>query len=207
MLVKLVGIFANVWRWQILLRGQGIDLELRLPHQHVLHRPLLRHRHAEHDGARRVAALRDDPAHAPAGRVHDGARGRAADRARRPLRRDPPLHAVRRPHHAGPVVRRDGRRDEGAVRRRACSSACCSSSSRAGSAACLRLVPTRAPAQLRRQRDRRRDRVLDASRPSAARARAWRSSARSRRRSCTSATRCRSRRRTCTRARCCSRRP
>jgi hypothetical protein len=24
--VKLVGIFANVWRWQILLRGQGIDL-------------------------------------------------------------------------------------------------------------------------------------------------------------------------------------
>jgi glycosyltransferase 2 family protein len=25
-LVKLVGIFANVWRWQILLRGQGIDL-------------------------------------------------------------------------------------------------------------------------------------------------------------------------------------
>jgi uncharacterized membrane protein YbhN (UPF0104 family) len=27
MLVKLVGIFANVWRWQILLRGQGIDLK------------------------------------------------------------------------------------------------------------------------------------------------------------------------------------
>ncbi len=27
MLIKLVGIFANVWRWQILLRGQGIDLE------------------------------------------------------------------------------------------------------------------------------------------------------------------------------------
>ena len=26
-LVKLVGIFANVWRWQILLRGQGIDLK------------------------------------------------------------------------------------------------------------------------------------------------------------------------------------
>ena len=26
MLVKLLGIFANVWRWQILLRGQGIDL-------------------------------------------------------------------------------------------------------------------------------------------------------------------------------------
>ena len=24
--IKLVGIFANVWRWQILLRGQGIDL-------------------------------------------------------------------------------------------------------------------------------------------------------------------------------------
>ena len=24
--VKLVGIFANVWRWQVLLRGQGIDL-------------------------------------------------------------------------------------------------------------------------------------------------------------------------------------
>src|SRR5207247_1260141 len=24
--VKLVGVFANVWRWQILLRGQGIDL-------------------------------------------------------------------------------------------------------------------------------------------------------------------------------------
>jgi len=27
MAVKLVGIFANVWRWQILLRGQGIDLK------------------------------------------------------------------------------------------------------------------------------------------------------------------------------------
>ncbi len=27
MLVKLVGIFANVWRWQILLRGQDIDLK------------------------------------------------------------------------------------------------------------------------------------------------------------------------------------
>ena len=27
MLVKLVGIFANVWRWQILLQGQGIDLK------------------------------------------------------------------------------------------------------------------------------------------------------------------------------------
>jgi len=26
MAVKLIGIFANVWRWQILLRGQGIDL-------------------------------------------------------------------------------------------------------------------------------------------------------------------------------------
>ena len=26
MTIKLVGIFANVWRWQILLRGQGIDL-------------------------------------------------------------------------------------------------------------------------------------------------------------------------------------
>src|SRR3989454_6454538 len=26
MAVKLVGVFANVWRWQILLRGQGIDL-------------------------------------------------------------------------------------------------------------------------------------------------------------------------------------
>src|SRR5438034_785205 len=26
MAIKLVGIFANVWRWQILLRGQGIDL-------------------------------------------------------------------------------------------------------------------------------------------------------------------------------------
>jgi uncharacterized membrane protein YbhN (UPF0104 family) len=26
MAVKLLGIFANVWRWQILLRGQGIDL-------------------------------------------------------------------------------------------------------------------------------------------------------------------------------------
>jgi uncharacterized membrane protein YbhN (UPF0104 family) len=26
MMVKLVGIFANVWRWQILLRGQGIDM-------------------------------------------------------------------------------------------------------------------------------------------------------------------------------------
>jgi len=26
MLVKLLGIFANVWRWQILLRGQGIEL-------------------------------------------------------------------------------------------------------------------------------------------------------------------------------------
>ena len=26
MLIKLVGIFANVWRWQILLRAQGIDL-------------------------------------------------------------------------------------------------------------------------------------------------------------------------------------
>jgi hypothetical protein len=25
-LIKLVGIFANVWRWQILLRGQGIDM-------------------------------------------------------------------------------------------------------------------------------------------------------------------------------------
>jgi uncharacterized membrane protein YbhN (UPF0104 family) len=28
MAVKLVGIFANVWRWQILLQGQGIDLKL-----------------------------------------------------------------------------------------------------------------------------------------------------------------------------------
>lgn len=27
MLVKLVGIFANVWRWQVLLQGQGIDLK------------------------------------------------------------------------------------------------------------------------------------------------------------------------------------
>jgi uncharacterized membrane protein YbhN (UPF0104 family) len=27
MAIKLVGIFANVWRWQILLRGQGIDLK------------------------------------------------------------------------------------------------------------------------------------------------------------------------------------
>jgi Lysylphosphatidylglycerol synthase TM region len=27
--VKLVGIFANVWRWQILLAGQGIDLRFR----------------------------------------------------------------------------------------------------------------------------------------------------------------------------------
>src|SRR5207253_8967394 len=26
MVIKLLGIFANVWRWQILLRGQGIDL-------------------------------------------------------------------------------------------------------------------------------------------------------------------------------------
>src|SRR5207237_4193803 len=26
MAIKLLGIFANVWRWQILLRGQGIDL-------------------------------------------------------------------------------------------------------------------------------------------------------------------------------------
>lgn len=26
-LIKLVGIFANVWRWQILLRGQGIDMK------------------------------------------------------------------------------------------------------------------------------------------------------------------------------------
>jgi uncharacterized membrane protein YbhN (UPF0104 family) len=25
--IKLVGIFANVWRWQILLRGQGIDMK------------------------------------------------------------------------------------------------------------------------------------------------------------------------------------
>src|SRR6266852_2776178 len=29
MAIKLVGIFANVWRWQILLRGQGIDLGFR----------------------------------------------------------------------------------------------------------------------------------------------------------------------------------
>ncbi|MBI4517217.1 MAG: flippase-like domain-containing protein [Deltaproteobacteria bacterium] len=28
-LVKLAGIFANIWRWQILLRGQGIDLTFR----------------------------------------------------------------------------------------------------------------------------------------------------------------------------------
>ena len=26
-LIKLVGIFANIWRWQILLRGQGIDMK------------------------------------------------------------------------------------------------------------------------------------------------------------------------------------
>src|SRR5258707_432287 len=25
-LIKLIGIFANVWRWQILLAGQGIDM-------------------------------------------------------------------------------------------------------------------------------------------------------------------------------------
>jgi hypothetical protein len=60
-LVKLVGIFANVWRWQILLPRPGHRPHVRLPHQHVLHRPLLRHRHAQHDGPRRVAALRDDP--------------------------------------------------------------------------------------------------------------------------------------------------
>jgi uncharacterized membrane protein YbhN (UPF0104 family) len=28
MAIKLVGIFANVWRWQILLQGQGIDLKV-----------------------------------------------------------------------------------------------------------------------------------------------------------------------------------
>ena len=61
---------------------------------------------------------------------------RAPARAGRPLRGDPALHAVRRTHHAGTVVRRAGRRDEDADRRHAALRRAASCCSRRGSAAC-----------------------------------------------------------------------
>jgi hypothetical protein len=186
--VKLLGIFANVWRWQILLRGRA-STRLRLSSPDVLHRALLRHRHAEHDGTRRVAALRDDPAHAPAGRVHHRARRRARARLVGLFTRHPPLHAVRRAHHAGQSLRRAGRRDEVPLVAASTLFAVSILLQPELVPRLLRLVPARRRAS-RQRRSTRRPRT-----PTGAHlvlALASPSSASSRRRSCTSPTRCRS---------------
>src|SRR3989442_1646855 len=132
---------------------------LRLPREHVLHRPLLRHRHAEHDGPRRLAPVRHHPLDAPAGRVHDRPRRRAGARRGRHPHRYPSPPAVREGHHPEAVVRRVGGCHVAAARR--------GHALRRPHPHSARLVPRvaspatrRARPPLRRERDRLGQRVL-----------------------------------------------
>jgi hypothetical protein len=157
MLVKLLGIFANVWRWQILLRGQGIELGFGyLTNTYFIGRyfGIVTPSTMGLDAWRLYETIRltRRPVECATVLVVERVLGMVG-----PLHGDPPLHADGGAHHARPVVRR-ARGGDGTAHRR-------DDDLRPADPPSTELVPrpgsglSRASPPLRRERDRRSDRV------------------------------------------------